>query len=261
MAPHARIVSVLLAIVVWTESGDVLAQELTDRELSQWTEYIFDLEGRVARRHDDAQLMLRLTSAYVRIGDIRRALPALERLADLGIDTLRITLFRGDVHFNVGEFDAAARAYLDALQRAPGQPHALTQLWRLMLRVTLSGQDVEFDRTAVISTLQNDGLYFPEGYSPTANGPQQASRLVDRASALLMRQRSQEAVVLLTRAIRSDPGNAEAFAALSRAYETENDEQSAVGASLVYLLLAPDAPDAPRVRRLIGQVIERRNLR
>lgn len=261
MAARTRIIWLLLVFGLWTESGEALAQELSDRDLASWTVHIFDLERRVARHHDDAQLMLRLAAAYVRIGDIRRALPALERLGDLGIDPLRITLFRGDVHLNVGELDAAARSYLDALQQAPGQPHALTQLWRLMLRVTLSGQDIEFDRTAVISTLQNEGLYFPEGYTPTANGPEQASRLVDQASALLMRQRSGEAAVLLTRAIRLDPGNAEAFAGLSRAYQAENDEQSAVGASLVYLLLAPDAPDAPRVRRFIGQVIQRRNLR
>ena len=47
----------------------------------------------------------------------------------------------------------------------------------------------------------------------------------------------------------------------ARAYVDGNDPQSAVGASLVYLLLAPDAPDAARVRQFIGRTIEESNLR
>lgn len=237
------------------------AQHLTDEELARWTSYIMSLEGRVANHRDDAALMLRLADAYVQIGDLRRALPALEQLTDMGVDPVRIALLRGDVHFNVGEFDQAARAYLRALSRSPHQQHALCQLWRLMLRVSLTNAEVNFDRGSIIQTLQRAGLYFPETYTPTEDGPEEASRLVDQANVLIMRDRPEEAIVILTRSISLDPGSAAAFAALARCYRALNDSEAAIGAYLVYLLLAPDAPDAPRVRRYIGRVIEETHLR
>lgn len=237
------------------------AQGFDERELQQWTEHIFELERRVARRGDDVQLMIRLTDAYIRIGDARRAGPALERLSDLGVEPLRIALFRGDLHMNLEEYDQAARSYLDALSHAEGQPYALSQLWRLMLRVTLSGQEINFDRTSVIETLQREGLIFPPDYSPTPDGPQRAARHIDRAGMLLRRNRAEEAVMLLRRAISLDPGNADAFAVLARAYAANNDTAAAIGASLVYLLLAPDAPDAHRMRLYMSRELERANLR
>jgi tetratricopeptide (TPR) repeat protein len=241
--------------------AEAQAQHLTDAELARWTSHILSLERRVARSSDDAALMTRLANAYVQVGDLRRALPALEQLASMGVSPVLIDLFRGDVYFNTGELDSAARAYLRVLTRAPQQAHALSQLWRLMLRVTLTNAEVGFDRDAVVETLQNAGLYFPEAYTPTEEGPQEASRLVDQANTLIPRDRPEEAIVALTRAISLDPGNAAAFAALARSYTALNDFESAVGASLVYLLLAPDASDAPRVRRSIGQVLERTYLR
>lgn len=236
------------------------AQGLGDQELDLWMAYVFDLEGRVARRSDDAELMLRLADAYVRIGDLRRAMPAIERLDDLGVDPVRLALLRGDAHLGVQDWDEAARAYLEALSHAPSQPHALTQLWRLMLQVTLEDAQVSFDRLAVVERLQREGLYFPDDYTPEPDGPDRSSRLVGRAASVLAR-RPEEAAALCIQAIAADPGNAEAFATLARAYQGENDPELAVGASLVYLLLAPDAPDADEVRRAIGRAIERESLR
>lgn len=254
-------IAALAALLLFATPRAASAQEMTDAELAQWIAHVLDLEQRVARRGDDQALMIRLADAYAQLGDLRRALPALERLADMGVEPVRIALLRGDAFFTVGDFDEAARAYLDALQRAPRQTYALTQLWRLMLQATLSDQPTSFDRASVVETLQEAGLYFPDRYTPTPDGPEQASRLVDRASALILRHRSAEAIALLTRAITLDPGNAEAFAALARAYDDDNDAEAAMGASLVYLLLAPDAPDAARVRERIARTIEETNLR
>lgn len=250
-----------LILITLAAPATAAAQQMTDVELQRQVELILELERRVSRHNDDPQLMLRLVDAYAQIGDLRRVLPGLERLSALGVDPIRIALLRGDAYLTVGEYDVAARSYLDALSRAPDQPHALTQLWRLMLRVNLEEAEVSLDREVVIDTLQRAGLYFPDVYEPTAEGPEEATRLLDRANSLLMRGRPEEATVWLTRAISLDPGNAPAFAALARAYRECNDDQAAVGASLVYLLLAPDAPDAPRVRRAIGRVYEQSNLR
>lgn len=261
MRHRPLIVALTIALAAGLASPPAGAQPMSAEELQQWTAHILDLERRVARHGDDVQLMIRLTDAYIRVGDARRAGPALERLADLGVDPLRLALLRGDLHFNLREYDQAVRAYLDALARAPRQTYALSQLWRLMLQVTLSGAEVGFDRRAVTETLQRAGLFFPGGYSPTPDGPDRAARLVDRASTLLMRDQADRAAVLLTRAITLDPGNADAFATLARAYHEANDPEAAIGASLVYLILAPDAPDASRVRQYIGRQIERANLR
>ena len=249
------VTSLLLAV------APARAQDLTDRELSQWTRYIMDLERRVSRSSDDPRLMLRLAAAYVQVGDLRRAGPALERLADLEVSPVIILLLRGDLYARVGEYDQAVRAYLDVLSRSPHQPYALARLWEVMLRVTVEGAEVGFDRESVIHTLQQAGLYFPEYYRPEPDGPEQAARHLDRARALLMRDRPDDAVVELTRAIDLDPGNADAFAALVRVYRTLHDDESAMGAALVYLVLAPDAADAPRMRRLVGRVIEESHLR
>lgn len=262
LAMKRRVTNLVLCFTVASVlPATASAQHLTDAELTRWTSYILSLEERVANHRDDEALMLRLVVAYGQIGDLRRALPALEQLADMGVDPVRVALLRGDAHFTVGELDTAARAYLRALSRAPNQPHALSQLWRLMLRLSLTHAEVNFDRGAVVETLQDAGLYFPETYTPTVDGPDEASRLVDQANVLLMRERPEESIVTLTRAIALDPGNASAFSALARCYRDLNDPEMAIGASLVYLLLAPDAPDAPRVRRYIGRVLERTHLR
>jgi tetratricopeptide (TPR) repeat protein len=245
-----------LAAAIVVAGATSSAQDLSDTELARWTSHVMSLERRVSRNADDAALMTRLTAAYVHIADVRRALPALERLADLRVPPVRLALLRGDLFMRAGDFDQAARAYLDALGRAPRQTHALVQLWRLLLRVTLEEVEVGFDREAVTETLTAAGLYFPESYRASANGPDQAARLVDRAGALLLRDRPEEASVQLMRAIDLDPGNAEAFAGLVRAHRAMNDPESALGAALVYLLLAPDAPDAPRMRELVGRVLE-----
>ena len=255
------LVTLVIALVPFAVTGVAAAEQLNDEELRRWVEHILELEERVSHHGDDVQLMIRLTDAYIRIGDARRAGPALERLADLGVEPLRIALLRGDLELGLGDHDRAARAYLDALSMAPHQTHALSQLWRLMLEVTLADAQVAFDRATVIETLQREGLFFPGAYTPSPDGPERAARLVDRASAMVRRGSAEEAVVLLTQAIAIDPGNADAFAALARAHASDNDPRSAIGAFLVYLILAPDAPDAPRVRQYIGREIERANLR
>ena len=258
---HRSLIAVSLILGFALVDISARAQRLEPNELPHWMNYVIDLERQVSRHGDDVPLMIRLTDAYVRIGDARRAGPALERLADLDVEPLRLDLLRGDLYFNLRDYDQAARAYLDALAHFPRQTYALSQLWRLMLEVTLNGAEVRFDRHAVIETLQRAGLFFPGAYTPAANSSEQAARLVDRANALLLRQHPEEALVALTRAISLDPGNADAFAALARAYHESNDPESAIGASLVYLILAPDAPDAPRIRSHIGRQIEQINLR
>jgi len=242
-------------------AGESRAQDLTEAELDLWIAYTLDLEHRVAQNQDNVHLLLRLADAYARVGDLRRALPAHDRLAEMGVAPARITLLRGDAFLNAGDYDQAVRSYLEVLSDAPRQSYALTQLWRAMLDVTLSEAEVGFDKRAVIETLQIAGLYFPDAYSPGEDGPAEAELLVDQAAALLTRHRAEEASTLFMRALTLDPGCAQAFAGLARSYAELNDERAAMGASLVYLHLAPDAPDAREVRLFISRIIEETNLR
>ena len=252
----ARAIPLFLVVHLLLLPGPAGAQDLSDAELESWTLYVLDLERRVARSGDDRPLMLRLASAYARIGDLRRAMPALDRLADMGLDPVRLALLRGDAFLGVRMWEEACRAYLDALSRSPRQLHALSQLWRLMLQVTLARAEVPFDRAAVIERLGREGLFFPEVYRPEPDGPERSSRLAGRAAALLS-ARPEEAEALCLQAINLDPANAEAFATLGRAYLAQQDLEPAIGAMLVSLLLAPDAPGADRTRLLIGREMER----
>jgi tetratricopeptide (TPR) repeat protein len=239
--------------------GPAPAQDLSDEDLGSWARYVLELEARVSRS-DDPRLLLRLVDAYVQMGDLRRATDGIERLEGMGVDPVRIGLLRGDSFFRLRRWDDAVAAYLGVLAVAPDQPYALNRLWRTMLEVTLAQTGVSFDRGAVVERLQAEGLYFPEVYEPEPDGPDQAARLVTRASTLLP-DRPEEAVALLIQAIALDPGNAAAFHALGRAYDASDEPELAVGAFLVCDLLAPDTQIGREARRAVGRHIERASAR
>ncbi len=246
-----RLAPALVAVALCLAAPAAPAGELTDAEVIGWLIRIRALERTAETSHGSGEILLRLADAYGHIGDEARARATAQRAVRAGVEATRAKLVLGDMAWRAGRYDEATRQYLDVLASDPDQPHALTQLWKIVYTVASQGLSVEIDPQEIVARLEQAGLYFP-ARPPTAGAgasERAVERIVAEANALLARNLPDAALAQLERAAGLNPGASEIYRALARTYLGLNDPHRAQGATLLYLTLRPDAPDASGMRR------------
>lgn len=229
----------------------LFSSDLSDSQLRNWLIYIGQLEKQVKNHPQNAELLMRLTHAYVKIGDSYRANEAFNNLKVLGIDPVRINILKGDLNYELKQWNEATSIYLNVLSISPYNYYVLSQLWKIVFQSKLSKVAVSFDVQTVIDLLDRRGMYFPLNYLPEKADVNEAQLESDKAMSLMSTGRYDEAVLHFIKALNNEPSNPEYFRGLGTSYKNINDDNKAIGAYTIYLLLNPDAPDKMEVNLYI----------
>lgn len=168
-----------------------------------------------------------------------------------GVPTQRIDLLLGAFFRTMKRYDAAFSTLVRVLVNSEEQPCAMVELWKSLYESVLQAAEVKTDTSVIRERLERLGMYFPETFEFKNSSSAQSKRLTaDGYNALLTRSPAQ-AVELFQAALDLLPSNARAHRGLGQARHRMQDFTRAAGAYMLYLELAPNAPDAADVDRLL----------
>lgn len=211
-----------------------------------------DLLAQMKRRGETkGEIHLALAALHARVGAQGEALKHARAARRLGIVSSRIDLVLGSLYRRLGRYDAAFSTYLRVLVHNTGQPHALVQLWKTLYEARLRGAKVKIDTQALRDRLIGFGLHFPKDFKLENDSADSSNRLTVRAYSALLAQRNRYAAELFEAAIDALPSNPRAHRGLGIARARQQDFMRAAGAYLLYLELAPNAPDADEIDRIL----------
>jgi tetratricopeptide (TPR) repeat protein len=140
---------------------------------------------------------------------------------------------------------------MDALTRSGGRPGRLLLAAILVLGAAgcASGGTAPGGATRTAGSVARPPVVEPARTQPVAPAASPAASLVAEARALETRGSLDEAGSLLERAVRLDPGNAEAWLSLARLRDADGDPQGARDFALRALSVAGDEPETARSAR------------
>jgi hypothetical protein len=194
---------------------------------------------------------LALASLYARALRQRETLFHLAEARKTGIAASRIDLLLGSFYRSVGRFDAAFSTLVRVLVRHEEQPFALVQLWKALYECKLRAAQVKTDTDSIRERLAASGLHFPAEFKLAPDAATKAKRLTASAYNALLADKAQFAAELFQAAIDAFPSEPQAHRGLGIARARGHDFTRAAGAYLLYLELAPNAPDADEVDRVL----------
>jgi tetratricopeptide (TPR) repeat protein len=168
-----------------------------------------------------------------------------------GVDAGRADLLLGTYYRSLGRYDAALSTFVRVLVRHEDQPYALVQLWKTLYECQLQGAPVKTDTDSIRVRLATAGLHFPQSFKLTAKSSPQAKKLTAAGYNALLGGKPEFAAGLFQAAIDAFPSEAQAHRGLGIARARMQDSGRAAGAYLLYLELAPQAPDADEVDRVL----------
>ena len=168
-----------------------------------------------------------------------------------GIPSGRIDLVLGSFFRRVGRYDAAFSTLVRVLVNHQDQPHALVELWKTLYRCKLEGTETKTDTDGIRARLAESGLHFPRWFSANAQAAARSKELASSGYNALLSQRNKFAAELFEASVDKNPSNAQAHRGLGIARARLGDYGRAAGAYLVYMNLAPNAPDADGVDKVL----------
>ncbi len=169
----------------------------------------------------------------------------------LGVSASRTDLLLGSYYRSVGRYDAAFATLVRVLVRHGEQPYGLVALWKTLYECKLQAATVKTDTETIRERLSSSGLHFPREFKLTAKSADQAKKLTSAGYNALLGGKASFAAELFQSAIDAFPSEAQAHRGLGIARARLEDYTRAAGAYLLYLELAPSAPDADEVDRVL----------
>jgi len=219
---------------------------------------------------DDPRLLLLQGEVLLALSQPARALPLLQRVAELDGDGPRVHFQLATALQATGDREAALEAFAKEIEiNADTAVRVMARLNRMILleqQGDLAGAAAELEAVVELDSTQI------EAYGEMARFYIQAGRLDDAASSLergleqgfrsaehhyslgaqYLGQKAYDSAILAFRqAIEIDPEMAAAERSLALALDETGQEQEALGHFQRYLELQPDAPDAERVTQRI----------
>lgn len=168
-----------------------------------------------------------------------------------GVSTQRIDLLLGAFFRTMKRFDAAFTTLVRVLVNSEEQPYAMVELWKSLYESALQDVQIKTDTTVIRQRLERLGMYFPETFEFKDSSAAQSKRLTADGYNALLNGSYAGAVELFQAALDLLPSNARAHRGLGQARHRMQDFTRAAGAYMLYLELAPNAPDAAEVDRLL----------
>ncbi len=197
------------------------------------------------------EVHLALAALHARAGRQREVFFHLDEARKQGVPAGRTDLLLGAFYRTLGRFDAAMSTLVRVLVRHSEQPYALVQLWKTLYECKLQGTEVKTDLDSVRERLATSGLHFPSEFKLGSDGTSRARKLTAAGYNALLGDNAQLAAELFQGAIDALPSHAQAHRGLGIARARLQDFTRAAGAYLLYLELAPLAPDADEVDRIL----------
>lgn len=217
---------------VETSAAQLLAQ--ARRRGSSAADIHLALAGHYARA-------LRQREVFFHLGQARRA----------GAAAGSTDLLLGSFYRALGRYDAAFSTLARVLVRHEEQPFALVQLWKALYECKLRGAEVKTDIDSIRERLASSGLHFPAEFKLGPDAADKAKRLTAAGYNALLADQPRFAGELFQAAIDALPSEPQAHRGLGIARARQHDYARAAGAYLLYLELAPQAPDADEVDRVL----------
>ena len=168
-----------------------------------------------------------------------------------GIHGGRIDLVLGSFFRRVGRYDAAFSTLVRVLVNHDEQPHALVELWKTLYRCKLQGAETKTDTDGIRSRLAESGLHFPRRFPSSSTAGIKSKELAASGYNALLSHKNKFAAELFEASLDQNPSNAQAHRGLGISRARLGDYARAAGAYLVYMKLAPHAPDADGVDKIL----------
>jgi tetratricopeptide (TPR) repeat protein len=210
------------------------------------------IQKQMQRRGSPAsEIHLALAAVYARAKRGRELSFHLGEARKLGISASRTDLLLGSYYRGVARYDAAFSTLVRVLVRHGEQPYALVALWKTLYECKLQGATVKTEIETIRERLSSSGLHFPREFKLTPKSQAQAKKLTSAGYNALLASKASFAAELFQSAIDAFPSEAQAHRGLGIARARLEDYTRAAGAYLLYLELAPSAPDADEVDRIL----------
>ncbi len=197
------------------------------------------------------EIHLALASYYAKKKMSREVSLHIEEARKRGVTAMRIDLLLGTFFRSMKRYDAAFSTLVRVLVSAEEQPYALVELWKSLYECALQAVEIKTDTSVIRQRLERLGLYFPETFEIKPTSATYSKRLTADGFNALLTGRPKHAVELFQAALDLLPSNARAHRGLGQARLRLQDFTRAAGAYLLYLELAPNAPDAVDVDRFL----------
>ncbi len=197
------------------------------------------------------EISLALAAHFARAKQQKEVYFYVNQARKLGIPSGRIDLVLGTFFRRVGRYDAAFSTLVRVLVNHEDQPHALVELWKTLYRCKLEGADTKTDTDGIRERLAESGLHFPRRFIASAKAAAKSKELAASGYNALLSQRNKFAAELFQASVDKNPSNAQSHRGLGIARARLGDYARAAGAYLVYMKLAPNAPDADGVDRVL----------
>lgn len=197
------------------------------------------------------EVHLALASIYAQAGHKDGVYQQIDLGRRHGISVVRLDLVLATYFRRAGRFDAAFSTLVRVLVEHEDQPHALVELWKTLYQCLLQGAQVKSDLDAIRERLVEAGLHFPKKLRLEADAAEDSRKTAAAGNNALLADNNRFAAELFEAAIEGDPSNAQAHRGLGIARARLGMYAQAAGAYLIYMDLAPMAPDADIVDRLL----------
>ena len=249
--PRNLVMTMLLFVLVTTPLPTPAAAQARPRTLTPAERGAVIRHQMLRRGAVSGEISLALAAHFAREKQQKEVYFYINQARKQGIPSGRIDLVLGTFFRRVGRYDAAFSTLVRVLVNHDDQPHALVELWKTLYRCKLQGGETKTDTDGIRSRLAESGLHFPQHFLSSPAAWNKSKELAASGYNALLSKRNKFAAELFQASLDQNPSNAQAHRGLGIARARLGDFVRAAGAYLVYMTLAPNAPDADGVDKVL----------